>query len=528
MYIAEDKILKGAQASFIDSDIKTDTRYKQEFLYNDYKCGRKVLSSIEDELRNCDSFFFSVAFITMGGVTPLLQTMSELEKRNIHGRILTTDYQNFSEPAAIKKLNSLSNIEIKMYSVENTDHDFHTKGYVFNRGDEYRCIVGSSNLTGNALSKNQEWNTKIVSTERGEFAQDLVGEFEKLWASEHALDFEDFIDKYEANYNIIKKQRKLATQQKLVAIEDYQLKPNSMQVDFVNNISKLIEDKENKALLISATGTGKTYASAFAVREIDPQRALFIVHREQIAKQAMKSYGRVFQGTRTFGLVSGSSREFDRDFVFATMQMMSKENIQEIFGKDEFDTIIIDEAHRTGANSYKKIMDYFTPKFWLGMTASPDRMDGFDVYDLFDHNIACEIRLQQALEEDLLCPFHYFGITDIYFDNDEVINTGDLRDFNRIVSEDRVDYIIEKIEYYGYSGERVKGLIFCETVREAKSLSEKFNERGYRTIALSGEDDQQSRQGAVERLAKDDGPDCIDYIFTVDIFNEGVDVPEIN
>ncbi len=162
------------------------------------------------------------------------------------------------------------------------------------------------------------------------------------------------------------------------------------------------------------------------------------------------------------------------------------------------------------------------------MTASPERTDNYDVYQAFDHNIAYEIRLQQALEEDLLCKFHYFGITDLQIDGETVDEETGLKDFNRLTSDDRVSYIIEQIEYYGYSGDRVKGLIFCSSKKEAVMLSEKFNAKGYRTLALTGKDNQEKREEAIERLVTDREEDRLDYILTVDIFNEGVDIPEIN
>ena len=260
------------------------------------------------------------------------------------------------------------------------------------------------------------------------------------------------------------------------------------------------------------------------MQDQNPKRALFLVHREQIAKQALQSYKNVFGESKTFGLLSGNSKDTDVDYLFATMQTMSKKEVYSSFAPDIFDTIIIDEAHRIGAKSYQEIMDYFKPKFWLGMSASPERMDDFDVYAAFDHNIAYEIRLQQALEENLLCPFHYFGITDFLTNGNET----DFTDFNYSTSNQRVDYIIEQTNYYGYSGERVKGLMFCSSKKEAAALSERLNLRGYRTIALSGEDSQEKREDAIDRLVSDTRSDYLQYILTVDIFNEGVDIPEIN
>ena len=523
------KLLKeGCLTAYIDKTYSSNLAYKPQFISNNYKEGRKVLSSIEDELLSCKEFFISVAFITMGGVTPLLQTLKELERRHIPGKILTTDYQNFSEPRALRKLAELSNITLKMYRTDEAQEGFHTKGYIFKNEELYRIIVGSSNLTLSALTKNREWNTRIVSTDQGEYVEDLMAEFTDLWDSKYAVAFDDFIDEYSLNYRVIQKQRKIAKQAQIPSLEQYKLQPNSMQLGFIANLDKIQKSGESKALLISATGTGKTYASAFALREEAVKKVLFLVHREQIAKQAIASYKKVFGNTRTFGLLSGNSKDFDADYLFSTMQMMAKPEILSKFQRDEFETIIIDEAHRTGATSYQNIMRYFTPKFWLGMTASPERTDSFDVYEAFDHNIAYEIRLQQALEENLLCPFHYFGITDLQIDGETVDEETGLKEFNKLTCDERVDYVIEQMEYYGYYGQCPKGLIFCSSKKEARILSEKFNERGYRTLALTGEDGQEKREQAVERLVLNDGEDKLDYIFTVDIFNEGVDIPEIN
>ena len=522
------QIKQGLHTAFIDAETISNLAYKTQFVSNNYKQGRKVLASLEEEFARCDEFLISVAFITMSGITPMLQTLKELEKKGIPGRILTTDYLMFSEPKALDKLAQLTNIQVKMFQTNGLGEGFHTKGYIFREEEIYKIIVGSSNMTLNALTKNKEWNARLVSAEQGEYVQQIVEEFEELWESNNTVDYSDFIDRYRTNYEIIKKQKAIARQESVVSIEQYRLQPNRMQVGFINNLKKLKENNASRALLISATGTGKTYASAFALREENPEKALFLVHRELIAKQALASYRNVFGSTKTFGLLSGNEKDFGADYLFATMQMMAKPEIMAKFKKDEFQTIIIDEAHRAGAASYKNIMDYFEPQFWLGMTASPERTDGYDLYEAFDHNIAYEIRLQQALEEDLLCPFHYFGITDLQIDGEIINEETGLKNFNALTCDQRVSYILEQIDYYGYSGDRVKGLVFCSSRKEAEVLSEKFNQRGYATLALTGKDNQETREAAIERLVTDNPVDKIDYIFTVDIFNEGVDIPEIN
>ncbi|OSA93133.1 UNVERIFIED_ORG: NgoFVII family restriction endonuclease [Clostridium botulinum] len=515
--IIEDEILKASKTGLINSMINSNLALIPKLIVNDYSKGNKVLNELISELNKCEEFFISVAFITSSGIIPLLETLKNLNRKGIKGKILTTDYLNFSEPKALKKLLEFPNIEIKLYSKEN----FHTKGYIFKYSDHYKLIVGSSNLTQSALTKNKEWNLKVSSLEEGSLTEGVISEFNDLWNEADELTLE-WIYNYE---DIYKKQIEYTRKSTVPSLAQYKLKPNKMQVAAIQSLNKLRENGENKGLLISATGTGKTYLSAFELRNYNPNKALFIVHREQIAKQALNSFKNVFGDTRSMGILSGTSKDLDKDFIFCTVQTLSKDAVLYNFSKDEFDYIVIDEVHKAGANSYQKIIDYFTPKFLLGMTATPERSDAFDIFKMFNHNIAYEIRLKQALEEDLLCPFHYFGVSDITIDGTPL---NEQSDFIYLVAQERVKHIIDKINFYGYCGERVKGLIFCSNKKEAIELSNIFNARGYRTVALTGENSQSEREEAIERLEQDELYNCLDYIFTVDIFNEGVDIPTVN
>ena len=523
---ANHDISSGLDTAFINSAINSNLAYRPEFVSNDYTQGKKVSVAIERELRHCDAFYISVAFITEDGLAPLKQVLAELRDKGIPGKILTTSYLTFTEPKALKTLADLSNVEVRVYdSTDEGATGFHTKGYVFKAEEIYRFIVGSSNMTSSAFSVNKEWNTKLVSTSDGELLKQMMTEFDALWNSEHTYAVEDFIEDYEVRYKLIKEQKKNAAKEQTVDLQAYKLKPNKMQARFVNNFRNLLESNEHRGLLVSSCGSGKTYASAFALRETRQKKVLFLVHREQIAKQALKSYKRVFGSNRTYGLLSGTEKNFTQDYIFSTMQTMAKDEIMQKFLPDHFDTIVVDEVHRAGANSYQKIMSYFKPNFYLGMTASPERMDGFDIFALFDHNIAYEIRLQQALEQNLLCPFHYYGITDLIIDG-ETIN--EKEDFNQLTCSARVDHILKQANYYGYNGDRVKGLIFVSRRDEGKELSRLFNERGLRTLFLSGDDSQEKRESAIERLEQDDYESGLDYIFSVDIMNEGIDAPRVN
>lgn len=536
-----DELQNSLSAAYIDGAVAANLAYKPAFVSNNPEDGKKVISSVEDELLHCEEFQISVAFITMGGVTPLLQTLKELEKKGVKGQILTTNYLNFSEPKALEKLNSLKNITLKMYDVEAAGNGFHTKGYIFKKDEIYRIIIGSSNMTSAALTVNKEWNTKLVSTENGEVAEKIVEEFHNLWNSEYALLYEDFYEVYKERYNIIKHQREIAKSEEIPSLEKYRLKPNSMQQGFIANLRKILEGGEERALLISATGTGKTYASAFAMRELGFKRVLFLVHRGQLARQTKKSYEKVFAKTVSMGLVGAGYHEYNADYVFATVQTLNRDEHLLQYEKNAFDCIILDEAHHVSADTYQKVMKHFKPKLWLGMTATPDKRDdnveGRNIYELFNYQIAYEIRLQQAMEENLLCPFHYFGITDLAIIGDQKETN---RDFSMLTSDERVKHIIEQAEYYGHSGDKVKGLIFCSNIKETEELSAKFNQmmnvsmgRKFRTIALNGSASEQERQIAFERLAMNEEDatvemEPLDYIFSVEILNEGVDIVEVN
>lgn len=530
-------IRSGLETAYINGNVVSELSYKPNFVSNNYNEGKKVLSVIEDELLKCDKFQISVAFITLGGVTPLLQTLKELEKKGIPGEILTSDYLDFSEPLALKKLHSLSNVKIKMYDTKAANNGFHTKGYIFKEKEIYRIIIGSSNMTSAALTTNREWNTKLVSTFQGEMAEDILQEFDELWNSKYAYEYDTFYEEYKQRYDIIKTQKRIAQEENVTSLERYRLKPNSMQVRFIANLRKILQHNEQRALLISATGTGKTYASAFAMRELGFKRVLFLVHRATLATQAKNSYQRVFGNAVSMGLVGAGYHQYGKDYVFATVETLNKDAHLQKYKPDEFDCIILDEAHHSSANTYQKVMQYFRPRLFLGMTATPDKRTDNDandnIYEIFHHQIAYEIRLQQAMEEDLLCPFHYFGITDLSVVRDTKAKNISEEEFNKLICDERVKHIIEQSEYYGYSGDRVKGLIFCSRKQECKELSKKFNDLGYRTVALSGEDSEEVRQNAFERLAMEEGEQTdktkpLDYIFSVDILNEGVDIVEVN
>lgn len=482
-----------------------------KLLVNDYKNKIKISNEFSARLKHCKAFYFSVAFVKDSGIAVLRPILLELEKRGVPGYIITSTYLDFNSPKSFRELLKFKNIKVAVYQ----NDGFHPKGYIFDYGDKLSIIVGSANLTQKALTTNTEWNISMNVEKDSDILKQIYTELKKQW-DESIILSEKWIQEYEKTYVPKTANKDLKVNQKI--------KPNLMQESALKSLKSLRDQGETKALIISATGTGKTYLSAFDVQNVNPKKMLFIVHRENIARAAMRTFKRLIKN-RTVGLFTGTSKDKDCDYLFCTVQTIHKEEYLKLFRPNEFEYIIIDEVHRAGANSYQSIFNYFKPKFLLGMSATPERRDNFDIYKLFDYNIAYEIRLQQAMEYELLCPFHYYGITDLIV-NGETID--DKSDFNRLTSESRVNHIINNIKRYGYSGDRVKGLIFCSRKDEAKELSSMFNQRGYRTVALVGENSEESRSHAIDLLESDDLNNCLDYIFTVDIFNEGIDIPSVN
>ena len=516
------------EAGFIDYNIDKDERFLPKILTNNSEKKVKVLETLLYQMKNCDEFFFSVAFVTNSGVACMIDILNELKERNIKGKILASQYQNFTEPRALRRLLQFPNLELKIITA---DYNFHAKGYLFHKvadeekqtEDSYNLIIGSSNLTQTALTVNREWNVQLSSLENGALVKQMQEELEKAWDDATVVD-DDWIDSYEAIY---KEARSSRIGQRNRIIDLYKINPNKMQAEALKSLKELREEGKDKALLISATGTGKTFLSAFDVKIARPKRFLFIVHRNLIARTAKESYEKIIDKDIKTGIFSGSRKEIDQDYLFSTIQTLCKDENLHMFAPDHFDYIVVDEVHRAGAKTYQKVLDYFKPKFLLGMTATPERTDDGDIFKMFDYNIAYEIRLNQALSENMLVPFHYHGISELMVDG-KVID--ELSDFRLLVSEERVKHILKYADFYGCDEGRVKGLVFCSKIDEAKALAEKFCEYGKKAIALTGASSEEERSKAIERLESDELPvnEQLDYIFTVDIFNEGIDIPCIN
>ncbi|MCR5525691.1 MAG: DEAD/DEAH box helicase [Lactobacillus sp.] len=462
------------------------------------------------ELMNCKSFTWAVAFITSDMLTPLKVVLADLARHGICGTLITSNYLGFNSPQMFAELLKIPNLKVMVTTVTG----FHTKGYFFTHDDYSTALIGSANFTRAALLQNHETMLKVTSSKNSTLFSQITTGVSHLQSESHPLT-KEWIANYAKNWQPPKANNDLKqSSQKII--------PNQMQRTALGEIQGLINRGAHRGLVISATGTGKTYLGAFAVKENQPQKFLYVVHREQVARKAMQSFSRVIGGPqKNFGLISSQHHDFSPRYLFATVQTLSQKKILEKLSPKMFDFILVDEAHRAAAPSYQRLMNHFKPKFWLGMTATPDRMDNQDVYGIFDYHIAYEIRLRDALSNDMLVPFHYVGVQD-YEANGEVID--ETTNLKRLVASERVKYVLKQLEYYGYCGRQPRGLVFCSRQAEAHEIAKQFTALSHPAIALTNQDSDYQRREAVKRLENGE----LEYLITVDLFNEGVDIPSLN
>jgi len=479
------------------------------------------LDKIKENLRHCNSFCFSVSFIKKAGLILLYKDIEAAVERGCVGKIITSTYQNFTD---IESLNSFFTLmgrcpNFQCHLDAESFHDsgyatlgYHSKGYLFEFDDHKELVIGSSNITRYALLKNIEWDVAVTDEELYDQAME---EFQEKWNSTYLLNAE-LIKEYTIKLNYAIERWDMD-----YSISSAKIKPNYMQKKALKELNRYRAVGVNRALTIASAGSGKTYLAAFDALNFNPRRLLYIVHEGSILKKSLETFQEVFGKDVSYGIYSGTSKESDADFVFATNITMC--NTLDLFRKDEFDYIIIDECHHATAETYKKIIGYFEPEFLLGLTATPERLDNQDVFELFDHNVPYELRLRDAIANDLVVPFKYYGIRDQLIDyglsgNDE------RRMIAQMAKEDHCDFIIEQIEKHRPNG-KIKALAFCRNITHARMMSEALGEK-YKTAYLTGRNDIGERVRAYNDLQSDTRE--LEILFTVDILNEGVDIPGVN
>lgn len=469
-----------------------------------------IWTSLRYELTTCKSFTWAVAFLTLDMLTPLKVVLADLAAQGIRGTLYTSDYLGFNSPQVFRELLKIPNLTVRLVQVTG----FHTKGYFFEHDEYTTALIGSANFTRSALLTNDETMLRVSSTQDGRLLKQVNDNLQQLKGKSVPLTAK-WIAAYQKTWQPPVTPSK-SEQGKTRVV------PNQMQRAALKELQALLDHHAKRGLVISATGTGKTYLGAFAVKAARPQKFLYLVHREQIAQKSLASFRRVIGGPQSdYGLVSGDRRDFSAKYIFATVQTLSQPTVLGKLSPQMFDYILIDEAHRAAAPSYQRVMGHFRPAFWLGMTATPERMDNQDVFKLFDYHVAYEIRLRDALDANMLAPFHYVGVQDYETDGETIDETTKL---SRLVAPERVKYVLQQLKYYGYCGPQPRGLVFCSRQKEARELARQFTAAGHPAVALTNQEHNRERQRAVSRL--EDGE--LEYIVTVDLFNEGVDIPSLN
>lgn len=490
---------------------------KESFLTN--YSNDTFLQRLKGCFNKCYSFSLTVSFIKEAGLRLIQKEIENALNRGVKGHIITSTYQNFTDIPSLrifkKWMETYPNFSCHLDFNSFEDNGFHTKGYIFQTKNGYEFLVGSSNITRFALLKNIEWNVSLTRNKEDKIINEALLEFDSLWNKTNPLS-EEIIKKY--------------TTQIEYAIErwdmDYgynQIKvvPNAMQKAALKEIRRYRDMGEKRALIIAATASGKTFLAAFDAYNFNAKRLLFVVHRDTILNDAKKTFEKIFGSTRTYGLFTGQEKNLDADFIFATNTMMATH--LDSFNPNDFDYIIFDECHHITNTTYEKILNYFTPAFLLGLTATPERMDKQDVFAIFNYVVPYELRLRDAINNDLVVPFKYFAVRDEMIDYSDKEKVNFLKNYFK--DDSHIQFISNQIEEHRPEG-KLKAIGFCRSIDHAREMSLQMDGLGYHTTYLTGENNTGERSKAFEDLADDNND--LEIIFAVDILNEGVDLPSVN
>ncbi len=472
---------------------------------------KDILDEIIKYFNSSKKVYLAISYITYGGMQRLKKQIESLDHNS---KLLTTTDGYVTDPQSLKMLLN-SKAESRIW-LPHSQKGFHVKTFLFFNNKKKTVITGSSNISHTAFFNNYE----MESIADYDLNKNLSAEniFNELWNESTPLT-KQLINKYEKEYN---KRLKLRAQAfDLLKEFETEIIPNEMQVDALKTLQQIRDTKQNKALIIASTGTGKTYLSAFDVKKFNPRKMLFVVHNRIIIKDAIIQFKKIFHGEKKIvELNSNNMFRIDKyDFIFTTPNMVNNYLI-DLLDKNYFDYIIIDEAHRSAAELHKNIFEYFNPKFLLGMTATPERTDGIDIYSFFDNNIAMDIRLNESLDKNLIAPFNYFAVESDVIDNNNKIR------INKNNSLEVAKNIKNEIDQKGYYGQKLKALVFVYKIEEANLLADSFNDLGIDAEAIHSKKNKENQFELIEEL-QDDSQD-LKILITVNKFNEGVDIPQVN
>lgn len=518
-------------SSFNGNVVRPITSLVESRLFTNSKSDISLTSELSKEILSCDEVCLLVSFIRMSGINPLLPAIKEFTSTGKKVKIITTTYMQATQLNAIKTLANIPNVEIKIsYNIEKTR--LHAKAYIFKRNNGFSTFyIGSSNLSSAALNYGSEWNVKLTEQKSPDVFKNVEAQFESYWNSDEYKLFRNDAESIQKLAKALNKEEKICNDN----ITFLDIRPYDYQEEILEKLQ--VERNiyhRNKNLIVAATGVGKTVVAAFDFknfREENPNcKMLFIAHREEILDKSMQTFRYICHDMNFGELYNGKNKPNNIDNLFVSVDGANK--LIDRVSPDYYDYIIVDEFHHAAARTYQRILEYYEPKILLGLTATPERRDGQDVTRYFDYNIAAEMRLPEAINKQLLVPFQYYGVTDTVdlsqvkwtsfgYDDSELEH---IFVDNEFEAKKRSNLIIKNLLEHVDNVEDIKGLGFCVSIKHAEFMANEFNQAGINSIALSGKSNDETRYNAIKNLESGK----IKFIFTVDLYNEGIDIPCVN
>ena len=517
----------------IDEIKKLDKVLEKEIDYNTITTSNSITGDkdhiypkLKQSFKTATTIDIIVSFLMESGVKLLLQDLKEALNRGVKIRILTGNYLKITQPQALYLLKSELKDKVDLRFYNNPNKSFHPKAYMFHNPIDSEIYIGSSNISRGALTSSIEWNYRFLKSAAPNDFKVFYDTFEDLFNNHSLIITDEVLKDYSKQWtrpNIYKDiEKEEIKEENVINI----FEPRGAQIEALYSLEKSREEGFDKGLVVAATGIGKTYLAAFDSAKYN--RVLFVAHREEIIKQAAQSFKNV-RNSDDIGFFYSNQKDTKNSFIFALVQTLGKEQYlnEEYFSKDYFDYIIVDEFHHAVSSNYKKIIDYFIPKFLLGLTATPERLDSKDVFALCDYNMVYEVRLKDAINKGWLVPFRYYGIYDETVNYEHIDYKNGKYDDKQLeealMLNKRGEVILN--HYLKYNSKRAIG--FCASRHHAEYMAKIFNENNIPSAAVySGEKGEYSeeRNIALSKLTSGE----LKVIFSVDMFNEGLDVPAID